>query len=297
MRFFKKFSYLLLILFSVSCYRGNSILNDPASEDFLAGGENTTPPQKVSIQIATYNLYRLGWAESELKFEQLAENMKNFDLIGVTEVMNQTGTKSPYYGLHRLKFYLEQKTGEPWAFWVSERSAGNSPQYQEYYAYFWKSRKISLERTLGFYAEQNSYQFIREPYGAVFKAGVFDFTLVLSHIIYGEAKWERQYEVRQLDLAYQYFQEKNGAENDVIILGDFNLPASDSAFAKLWNQDEFTYALNPKSCTTCCNSYDNILYSRIYTKEIQGEAKVYPASWISDHRPVYALFEAELDDD
>ena len=59
----------------------------------------------------------------------------------------------------------------------------------------------------------------------------FDFTLITMHSIFGDTKAERRAEVMILDDVYQVVQEADPAEQDVILLGDFNLPQEAHGFA------------------------------------------------------------------
>ena len=69
--------------------------------------------------------------------------------------------------------------------------------------------------------------FLREPYFATFKAGEFDFTAIAVHVIWGDAANQRQREVQELANVYQAVQAANKAEQDMILLGDFNRNPND----------------------------------------------------------------------
>ena len=149
----------------------------------------------------------------------------------------------------------------------------------------------------------------REPYGANFRMGAFDFTFVVFHLQYGNTMATRRFEAQQLVDVYDYFQTLNGTENDLLIAGDMNLPGNDAAFT-LVGHDDVTYTTDPEQLTTIgydgpANSFDNIFYSASHVTELTGSgAHDYTmANWntvvedVTDHFPVWAEFDTSVDDD
>ena len=82
--------------------------------------------------------------------------------------------------------------------------------------------------------------FIREPYIARFKAGNFDFYVISIHTIYGDSINERRAEALLLDDVYLTVQNIND-ENDIILLGDFNLSPDDKGFVELLEIPDMIY--------------------------------------------------------
>lgn len=255
-----------------------------------------------TAMVATFNTLHLGWKGKNHK--KTAEALVYFDLIGLQEVMTEEGLKT-------LKKELEKITNKKWDYHISDKKVGTG-SYKEHYAYLWQKDKVNLKKVYGFFPETEDIYFEREPYGVDFKIGEFDFTFVLFHLIFGEKKSERQREASLLNNVYNYFQEINGDENDVILAGDFNLPAYDDSFKSLFqNKDEIFYALDPTNKTTVgkkglSSSYDNLFFSYKYTKEYTGEVGVFDFTnndysivrkIISDHLPVFMNFYIDEDDD
>jgi endonuclease/exonuclease/phosphatase family metal-dependent hydrolase len=258
--------------------------------------------------IASFNTLHLGWSK-EKDYKSIAEFLSLFDLIGLQEVMKKEGVK-------KLRAELEKSTGEEWSYLISDYSVGSS-KYREYYAYIWKDDKVKLiNKNRGFYKfSKNIYnqkKYIRPPYGADFRIGEFDFTYVLCHLIYGDSINQRRAEAYRLDNVYDYFQEMDENEQDILIGGDFNLPAYDDAFKHLFSHDdEVFYSVDPVNKTTIgknslANSYDNIFYSHKYTKEFTGNSGVIDFTQgnymevrkdISDHLPVFIGVDTSKDDD
>lgn len=261
--------------------------------------------------IASFNTLHLGWNGKDY-YEQ-AEVISNFDIVALQEVMKEKG-------LEELVSNLENITNEPWEYHMSPESYGNN-SYREHYAFIYKKEKVNFIRSLGTYPETNN-EFIREPYGAMFRINNFDFIMVSQHSIFGKRKSDRRSEASQLVNVYNYFQDMDPNEQDVFLVGDYNLPASDKGFSDLLNHyDEIYYAINPDFPTTIgktslTSSYDNIFYSYIYTDEYTGaygifnftESEKYINKYhddrfrilrktLSDHLPVYIEVNTAVDDD
>ena len=263
-----------------------------------------------TLILASFNTLHLGWDGK--KYHDTAEILSLFDIIALQEVMKKEG-------LTNLVKELESVSHEKWSYHLSPYAAGNGEKYNEYYAFIFKDKKVKFVKSIGFYPEKNN-EFIREPYGAMFKSNKFDFILVNNHLLFGDEKSDRQKEAKELSKVYSYFQNSDTKENDVFLLGDFNLPAYDESFKDLFkHKDKIFYSIDPSYKTTIgksslANSYDNIFYSFNYSKEYTGRNGVYNYTddylkkygssrfsilrkEISDHLPVYIELENSKDDD
>ncbi|MGL6065998.1 MAG: endonuclease/exonuclease/phosphatase family protein [Cetobacterium sp.] len=251
--------------------------------------------------IGAFNTLRLGKGEKDYAY--LAKCIESFDIVGLVEVMNKKG-------LYKLLSEVEKISDSKWGYEISEYPVGTD-QYKEYYAFLYKKEKVSFIKSEGFYPD-NKDDFIREPYAATFKINNFDFTYVLIHSIYGKKVSQRQFEANKLIDVYNHFQNLDAVENDILIGGDFNLPANDSAFEKLLNhKDNIIYSLDPSIKTTIgttrfANSYDNIFLSKKYTKEFLGKSGalditrgdyIKTRKEVSDHLPIFIIVNTEFDDD
>ena len=252
--------------------------------------------------IASFNVLRLG--ENKKDYVHLAKIISNFDLVGLVEVMNRKG-------IQELVDALNKETKEKWDYHLSPHSVGKS-SYKEYYGYVYKRNSVKLIKKGKFYPNLEN-KFSRSPYGTTFKIGEFDFTLVMSHSVYGKSKTLRRVEAFNYDEVYDYFQELEKEEQDILIAGDFNLVGNDEGFDQLINghKDDIVYGIDPRLKTTVgtnklVNSYDNIFISKKYTKEFEGKSGVYnfinkdfleSRKWISDHLPVFIIVNTTEDDD
>lgn len=263
-----------------------------------------------TLILGSFNTLHLGWDGKNYK--DTAEILSLFDIVALQEVMKKEG-------IINLINELELVSNEKWSYHLSPYPVGNGEKYNEYYAFIFKEKKVKFVKSMGFYAEKNN-EFIREPYGAMFKSNKFDFVLVNNHLLFGDEKSDRQKEAKELSKVYSYFQNLDTKENDVFLLGDFNLPAYDESFKDLFkHKDKIFYSINPSNKTTIgksglANSYDNIFYSFNYSKEYTGRNGVYNYTddyiqkygnnrfsilrkEISDHLPVYIELENSKDDD
>jgi endonuclease/exonuclease/phosphatase family metal-dependent hydrolase len=253
-----------------------------------------------TAKIASFNALRLG--ESNKDYKLMANVISQFELIGLVEVMNKNG-------IENLVRALEKETVQKWGYHISPYSVGSS-NYKEYYGYVWQKDKVEFIKESGFYPNEDEYS--REPYGADFKIGNFDFTLVLVHIIFGKDEAGRRSEIFKLNRVYDHFQNQDLDENDIIIAGDFNFIAFDESFENLLNhKDKIIYVIDPVIKTTLganklSSSYDNMFLSLIYTDEFTGKSGAVDFTderykemkeKISDHLPIFIEVDITEDDD
>ena len=251
--------------------------------------------------IASFNILRLGAAKKDMV--QTAKILKGFDIVGLVEVINRDGVEE-------LVDELNKQSDEKWDYHISPFGVGSS-KYKEYFAYIYKKDKVKFIKSEGFYKNGKS-SLLREPYGATFQIGNFDFTFVLVHTIYGNNESQRKAENYKMVDVYNYFQDRDEKENDIFIAGDFNLYALDESFRPLYKHaDKITYAIDPAIKTTIgvkgrANSYDNFFFSQKYSQEFTGSSGALDFSGdnpklmreiVSDHIPVFIVVETSKDDD
>ncbi len=277
-----------LIFSTFSCYRNDS---------------HKKSADRKTVIIASFNTLRLG--EKEKDYRTLARIISKYDLTGLQEVMNEKGLK-------KLKGHLEKLTKEKWEYIISEKPAGTE-NYREYYGYIYRKSLFSEVYPLGFYKEKNENEFMREPYGAYFKIGNFDFVYILAHSIFGDSERQRLIEGAGYINVYEYFI-KESKEEDVILAGDFNLPANSPVFRNMNLKYNIEFLIDPLENPTTisdnklANSYDNFFLNKEKTKEFNGNCGVYNfikennykdiRKYISDHLPIYSEYDiADYDDD
>lgn len=268
--------------------------------------------QGQTVRIASFNTLHLGWGSSK-DLELVATVLADFDVVALQEVMKGDALTLLVSQLELVSTQAEGINID-WNSTVSEK-IGRS-RYKEAYAFVWRTDRVQLVPQSTFVVNDVGDRFMREPYVASFISGNFDFTLVSAHFIYGDRKADRQIEARAIDDVYQYLQDSDMQENDVILLGDFNLTPSDQSWQGLKDITGMTWVLDAPARTTIgktgmSNLYDNIWFQSQHTAEFSGEGGSYEfmhdlfetdvfesaRRLVSDHVPVYAVFRTDLVDD
>lgn len=253
-----------------------------------------------SITIASFNIrIYSNNSRTDAELEQIADRLQLFDLIAVQEVNDREV-------VDRTLAILSVR-GLPYSAIVSEEVGRSSAD--ERYAFFWRTDVVNHLGTLGFWPDTEDV-FIREPFAATFQAGSFDFTLVTIHSIFGDTIGERRTEAGWLDEVYAWAREADPAEQDVILLGDFNLPPEDHGFDDLRSL-LFPVFSGEDQTTIADNHLDNIWIDQQQTIEWTGEVGIdrfdetvfggdddAASLAVSNHRPIWAVFNIDgLDDD
>lgn len=244
------------------------------------------------IRVASFNALHLGTSKKDYK--TLARIISKFDIIALEEVMNRSG-------LDRLVDELKNT----YAYEISHPVG--TEKYKEYYAVLYKKNIVDDIKLVGKYKEKNN-EFIREPSAFYVKSNKFDFLLIPVHSIFGDNPKKRAYEASKYVDVYKYFKDLT-KQDDIIILGDFNLDANDKAFDNL-KKENFSNILDPSvdkttlSKSGLANSYDNIFINLKNTNAFTYRYGVYDFTknnnelirkYISDHLLVFIEMDNEED--
>ncbi len=248
-----------------------------------------------NITIASFNIRKLSDnSRTDEEIKQITEVLSKYDLIAVQEVLGDPVI---------LNRTVEMLPG--YDFIVSEE-VGNTAK--ERYAFIYDTNKVELLGEANLYYDKYD-KFIREPYYASFKAGEFDFKIMTVHILYGDRASDRTEEMKQIADVYEYYQEKDDIENDLILTGDFNTQPTQDNFDYIWAIPDVRVAIQEGKSTLgkTGNLYDNIIFMNSHTDEytrahgidyFDTEMEMDAAkNAISDHRPVWAVFCTGVDDD
>ena len=177
----------------------------------------------------------------------------------------------------------------------------------------------SSQKKRGIYPhKKETFSESRKPYWATFEANEFDFSVIAVHLSAGNVKKKRK-QVKALREVYQYVQEENNGENDVLLVGDFNLDTCDvDAFWNLMTLGEMTALFHRREHLSSLNAvkdrklHDNIIFDRKYITDQEyhkGSCWVYEFDIhplenkdvvykrISDHQVFWAIFSIGRDDD
>jgi len=276
-------------------------------------GPGPKPPTAVpsTIRIATFNALRLGHNNGK-SLQKLVDVLSAFDVVALEEVMNEDTLKA-------VKEILGQATGSPWEYVISGRKIGRS-SYKEYYAIIFRTDRTQLLPGSAQIWNDADDKFEREPFSASFRSGNFDYTIIVMHSDFDSNKEVMRAEARNLRQVFETLQDRDAKENDLILVGDFNLPADDEGWSNLRSISTVRNLLPGTTRTTLSASgalssaYDNIWIQDTYTHHEYADTTVAdyyftrmfrafekPGAearrWISDHVPVYAVFWTNREDD
>lgn len=252
-----------------------------------------------TISIATFNIRIFSNnSRDDNELYQICNLLKEFDFIAIQEIRD-TMILDRTVSMLKNKFNFEFK-------YVASPKVGRG--VKEIYAFLYRKDKVEYLKESYVFSDEEDL-FIREPYIAKFKAGNFDFYVISIHTIYGDSITDRRAEALLLDDVYLTVQNLND-ENDIILLGDFNLSPDDKGFVELLEIPDMIY-VNGKIPTSIKDRlYDNIFFQSTYTKEFTGKYGVVKydeelfgnddkkaSLMVSDHRPLWAEFDVNVDDD
>jgi endonuclease/exonuclease/phosphatase family metal-dependent hydrolase len=214
-----------------------------------------------TISLATFNIRIFSNnSRNDKELHQICNILKEFDFVAIQEVRD-TKILDRTVSMLKNQFSVEYN-------YIASSKVGTE-KVKEIYAYLYRTDKVKLLEDLGVYPDPKNV-FIREPFIAFFKAGNFDFYVISIHSIYGDCVCERRYEANKLSEVYSKIQNRDD-ENDVMLLGDFNLSPDDKGFVELLNIPNMVY-VNGKILTSIKNRlYDNIFFQSYHTKEYTGK--------------------------
>ncbi len=273
------------------------------------------------LRLGGWNIKKLGHGSSK-DFARVAEVIEeNFDVIAVVEVMQKGGARPGYDS-------LASQLGPDWAGVVTTSPRPNTTSGNaEFYAVFYRADRIDacagwsslryLPDNDGSVSGVGPDVFSREPAFGCFEvrrpdgATGLDFMLAVYHARWADGDTaEIQDEVEHVTDVFEAMGQERPGERDRILVGDFNLAATDLEVV-LGPQVRTLGAgttLNSLGERTA-NLYDHLLlFDRAATSEMVGSPEVLdvrevaasPRAFfrtVSDHLPIRAMFRAQADDD
>ena len=276
---------------------------------------NSTPPENNStpsvpgtsnmgpISISAFNIQIFGVskAEKEDVMDVLAKTIRRYDIVGIQEIRDASGTSLPK--LVELINEGTDENGNPlnYDYVVSDRLGRSSSKEQ--YAYIYDKNSVYVASEPLVYPEPDGDSFEREPYMVTFRSntGTFDAVLILIHTKPEDAKNE----INELNAVIQYAKSIYTGQENYIIMGDFNADGSyfnESGPSDL-KSDEYIWLIGNDVVTTTktANTYDRIVITKSLEPYFTNTSGVfnYSAEYglnqtqttaVSDHYPVYAEF-------
>ena len=279
---------------------------DEIDTDLVVSQDTIASDAKHSeLKLAAWNIRIMSdKSRTDAELEAIARTLADYNFIAIVELRDEVVLK-------RTQKILSQM-GKTYQYQLSP-AVGRG--VKERYAFLYEPELVSVVMRGELYpdAADGKDDFIRNPYWATFRAGKFDFSVIAVHVIWGDRVAARQAEIMELAAVYQYVQDTNGTENDVLLVGDFNREPSDTlAYRNLMALPSMTqlFQLPQKSHIRDSSLYDNIFFQTDYVTEYLGSSGIDRFDEtdfrnddsaanlaVSDHRPVWAVFSTTQDDD
>ena len=265
---------------------------------------------KSRLSVAAWNIRILSDnSRDDGELHKIAQTLIDYDFIAISELRDGTVLKRTQQILSQMG--LSQMGG----MYQYQLSPAVGRGVKERYAFLYKRDLVSVVNQGELYpdAADGKDDFSRDPYWATFRAGAFDFSVIVVHVIWGDTVGPRKAEVRALADVYRYVQEVNATEEDVLLVGDFNRNPNDTeAYSRIMAIPSMTrlFELPQKSHIRDSSLYDNIFFQSDYVTEYLGSSGIDKFDEtdfgnddeaanlaVSDHRPVWAVFSINQDDD
>ena len=260
--------------------------------------------RRSELKLAAWNIRILSdRSRDDAELHQISQTLIDYDFIAISELRDENVLK-------RIQRILSA-SGAEYGYLISDPVGRVGSPHKERYAFLYYKGLVSVVKEGEFYpdAADGTDDFVRDPYWATFRAGKFDFSVIVIHVVWGDTVGGRQAEVMELGEVYQYVQEANGAEDDVLLVGDFNRnPIDAEAYSNIMAIPSMTrlFEFPQKSHIRDSSLYDNIFFQADYVTEYLGRSGIDKFDEtdfgnndqaanlaVSDHRPVWAVFRID----
>ena len=218
--------------------------------------------EPMDLRLAAWNIRIMSdKSRTDTELKQIAKTLADYDFIAIVELRDETV-------LQRTQRILAQM-GKTYQYQLSP-AVGRG--VKERYAFLYKPSVVSVIRSGELYPDtaDGKDDFMRDPYWATFQAGGFDFSIIAVHVIWGKKVAARKSEVRALADVYRYVQAANGAEDDVLLVGDFNRNPTDvESYRPIMAIPSMTrlFDFPQKSHIRDTSLYDNIFFQKDHLTE------------------------------
>ncbi len=245
------------------------------------------------VSICSWNLKDFGQTKNDTEINFIADEVKNFDIIAIQEVVAGYGGAQ---AIAKLSEVLNRK-GSKWDYVISDPTFSSSYK-TERYAFLWKPNKV--KRIQKAWLEQKyKAQIDREPYYSNFEIEGRQFTLATYHAITKSKQPETE-------IKYFKFLPLEYPDKNLIFSGDFNCSEKHTVFNPLKSMMYLPALKNQKttlkeSCIAndcLASEYDNFYFNSQKVILIKSGVlhfyRKFPtlqdAGFISDHLPIYMNF-------
>ena len=265
----------------------------------------TSDAEQSELKLAAWNIRIMSnKSRTDAELKAIARTLADYDFIAIVELRDEVVLK------RTQKILLQM--GKAYQYQLSP-AVGRG--VKERYAFLYREDLVSVVKQGELYPDEadGKDNFSRDPYWATFRAGEFDFSVIAVHVIWGDSVGPRKAEVKALADVYRYVQEANGTEEDVLLVGDFNRNPNDAeSYSRIMAIPSMIrlFELPQKSHIRDSSLYDNIFFQMDAVTEYLNRSGIDRFDEtdfgnndkaanlaVSDHRPVWAVFSMEIDDD
>lgn len=255
-----------------------------------------------SIRIASWNIRIFSNnSRDDTELQQICDVLIDYDFVAILELRDEEI-------LQRAKAML-LTMGRDYDYQISGQVGRN---VKERYAFLYDATIVTVVEPGRIFPDPDDL-FIREPYYATFQSDRFDFTIIATHVIWGNRVANRKAEIKHMAEVFQQIQDMDPSEQDIILVGDFNREPKDTkSFQALLDIPTMAalFSAPQKSHIKDSSLYDNIWLQLDYANEYTGVSGIDKFDEtdfgnddeaanlaVSDHRPVWAEFHRRFDDD
>ncbi len=254
-----------------------------------------TYSQVDEISLISWNIQDFGKTKNSKELEQIAEIVREADIVAIQEVVAGYGGAQ---AVAKLTDLLNRK-GAKWDYVISDPT--NSPKYvTERYAFVWKTKHIKIKNR-GSLIKKLDEVIDREPFLIDFYLGNKKLTLINFH----SRPYNKNPEA-EISALTSYIATK--ITSPLILAGDFNVDQSKPVF-NFFKKSGYEAAISNQKTTLkrTCDGFeylnhpiDNIFYSKDILKtesEVIDFVRVCDnlekARKLSDHLPVFLSFSLD----
>lgn len=304
--------FLLLVFVNNGC--SNSIENHPLflvenetgmDSTFSAEIPPITKPKfespklsnSTAISLVSWNIRHLGRTKTEDDIHQIANLLRNFDIVAIQEVV----AKDPAGAQAVAKIVDElNRMGTQWDYQISDPTNSPTVYHSERYAFLWKPSRVKIVHRAYLDKELEDICY-REPFIAAFKAKgkSTPFYVVNYH--------SRKYNDKPEEEIIHFIDYPERLQsNRILIAGDFNLNENHAVWRPIYHKgfqnalfnQKTTLKVKCKNSDYLAHSIDNIYFTPGIEK-IRAESidfienceNLERAREISDHLPVFIQFQ------
>lgn len=249
--------------------------------------------QKAEVKLVSWNIQDFGKTKNSKELEDIAEILRNADIIAIQEVVAGFGGAQ---AVAKLADILNRK-GSKWDYAVSDPT--HSTKYvTERYAFIWKTRHIKIKNR-GWLLDELDAEVDREPFLLHFYLDQKELTILNFHS--RPYNKDPESEIRAINALVL-----DSLKTPLILAGDFNVDEKKPVFDPLKSAGYRPAITNQKTTLkrVCKRGdylnypIDNIFYSKDVEK-IEGGIidfvrfcdKLEKARKLSDHLPVFLKFK------